>query len=134
MSDMENKSPVQEEKIPDMSAREMYENMFNLDFLTSEERELIYTATKLYAKGKCRVSAPSGQFDKTSLKIEQHEKFVYWTMASIEEEINLLLESYKTTRRIKESDFRLGCEAVFYRHVAIVGEWTKEYTGPTGTL
>lgn len=34
--------------------REFYENTFNLDFLSEEEKETIYKATELYAQGVLR--------------------------------------------------------------------------------
>lgn len=37
----------------DMTVEEFYSG-FNLDFMTEEEKQTIYTATELYAKGKLR--------------------------------------------------------------------------------
>lgn len=41
----------------DMTVQEFYSG-FNLDFLTPEERETIYTATEMFAMGKVRQATP----------------------------------------------------------------------------
>ena len=47
---------VQEgEKAGDMTVEDFYSG-FNLDFLTDEEKQTIYTATELYAKGKMNIN------------------------------------------------------------------------------
>jgi DNA polymerase III delta prime subunit len=57
------------EIIPDMSAREMYENYFNLDFLSENEKITIFAATELYAKGKVRVA-----MNETPSKLQEEDK------------------------------------------------------------
>ena len=47
-----------EESVTDMTVQEFYSG-FNLSFLTEEERQTIYTATELFAKGKVRVALTS---------------------------------------------------------------------------
>src|SRR5438552_9051581 len=42
------------EEIPDIKAKEFFENLFCMDFLTEEERQTIYDAAELYAKGRIR--------------------------------------------------------------------------------
>lgn len=44
----------------DMTVEEFYSG-FNLDFLTEEEKQTIYTATELYAKGKLRGKQPANE-------------------------------------------------------------------------
>jgi hypothetical protein len=52
----------------DMSAKEMLEGLFNLDFLSDEEKETIYKATELYAEAKVRNYVASlGNSDNTSV-------------------------------------------------------------------
>ncbi len=53
----------------DLSAKEMYDSLFNLDFLTEEEKETIYKATELYAQGKLRVEASK------KFKVKDSRKF-----------------------------------------------------------
>lgn len=40
----------------DMSAKEFFENLFNMDWMDEDERELIYKTAELYATGKVRVA------------------------------------------------------------------------------
>lgn len=44
----------------DMTVEEFYSG-FNLDFMSEEERQTIYTATELYAKGKLRQASLTGE-------------------------------------------------------------------------
>lgn len=64
----EVKEPKQAEENIGMTVEEFYSG-FNLDFMTEEERQTIYTATELYAKGKMRTrpGEPGGLQDETFL-------------------------------------------------------------------
>jgi len=62
-----------EEAVTDMTVQEFYSG-FNLSFLTEEERQTIYTATELFAKGKVRValtSAPPSASGKDWADVEE---------------------------------------------------------------
>ncbi len=54
--DKQESEPTQAEIIEsDMSAKEFYENTFDLSFMTADEAETIFKATELFAQGKVRV-------------------------------------------------------------------------------
>lgn len=40
--------------IPDVRAKEMFETLFNMDFLTEDEKQTVYDAAELYAVGRVR--------------------------------------------------------------------------------
>ena len=54
VEEVKSASPAAVEGVEDMTVEDFYSG-FNLDFMTEEERQTIYTATELYAKGKVRM-------------------------------------------------------------------------------
>ncbi len=41
----------------DMDAKEFFSNLFNLDFMTTEEQETIFKGAELFAQGKVRMAS-----------------------------------------------------------------------------
>ncbi len=87
----------------DMTVQEFYSG-FNLDFMTEEERQTIYTATELYAKGKLRVaSLPDQEQGKEAECWEEVEEIVdEWNnekMQELKEVIQNLQSKFTITRK-----------------------------------
>lgn len=59
--------------IPDIRAKEFFEGLFALDFLTEQERETIYDAAELYAKGRINFASQSSAPDVEALAAEIDE-------------------------------------------------------------
>jgi hypothetical protein len=50
---------VSVEEVPDIKAKEFFEGVLNMDWMSEEEKQTIYDATELYAQGRVRYASLS---------------------------------------------------------------------------